>query len=285
MFASAQAAQPISVQQKLAQLEASFGGKLGVAAINTANHMQVQYHAAQRFPIGCTSKVMGVAAILKMSMADPALLQQKLTYTKADLALASWTPITQKHLTDGMTVAELSAAAISYSDNAAMNTLIKKMGGLKTVNAFARSIGDNTFRVDHWYPAEASVTPGSLDDTTTPAAMAKSVQQLVLGSVLATPQRELLQTWLKNTTTGDSRIRAGVPKGWVVGDKTGTSNYGTTNDVAVIWPPKCAPIVIAVYSTQQKKDATHQDAILAAATRIVLEEFARTDPKIPLKST
>ena len=275
-FASIKQAQSLTIQKKLVELEESSGGRIGVSAINTANNRRLQYRANERFPMGCTSKVMGVAAILKKSMIDSSFLQEKISYTKKDLT--NWTPITEKHLADGMTIAELSAAAISYSDNTAMNLLTKKLGGPQGINAFARSIGDNTFRLDHWWPAEAMSAPGDVYDSSTPAAMEKSLQKLVLGDVLALAQREQLQTWLKNNTTGDGQIRAGVPKAWMVGDKTGKGFYhGTTNDIGIIWPPKCAPIVVAIYYTNNKKDTVYRNDIIASVTHILLNEFASTD--------
>ncbi len=270
-FADTQPINPTSIQEKLATLETSSGGRIGISAINTANNMRFQYRAEERFPICSTNKVMGVSAILKKSMTDNHFLQQKVIYKKDDLVVYS--PMTKKHLADGMTIAELCAAAITLSDNTAINLLMKKLGGPEAVTAFARSIGDNTFRLDRWEPELNSAIPGELRDTSTPAAMEKSLQRLTLGNVLASPQREQLQAWLKSNTTGDSRIRAGVPKGWIVGDKTGTGNYGTTNDIGIIWPTKCSPIVVAIYFTQNKKDAAPRDDVIASATRILMSAF------------
>lgn len=266
-----------SVKEKLAALETSAGGKIGIAAINTGNNKQFQYRGGERFPVGCTSKVIGVAAILKNSMSDPSLLPQKVTYTKKDVDLSGWSPVTKNHLNDGMTVAELCSAAIMQSDNTAMNLLMKRVGGPEGVTAFARSMGDNTFRLNRWFPKEASSIPGDMRDTSTPVAMAKSFRHLVLGDVLASSQREQLQSWLINSVTGKSRIRAGVPAGWVVGDKTATGDYGTTNDIAVIWPPQGAPIVVAIYFTRNSKEASHREDVLAAATRIVINELSQNN--------
>lgn len=104
--------------------------------------------------------------------------------------------------------------------------------------------------------------------------MEKSLQQLALGNVLGSSQREQLITWMKGNTTGNYRIRAGVPKGWVVGDKTGSGDYGTTNDIGIIWPPKCSPIVIVIYFTQNKQAAAPRDDVIASATHIVMSAFA-----------
>jgi beta-lactamase class A len=56
-----------------------------------------------------------------------------------------------------------------------------------------------------------------------------------------------LQQWLKDSATGLARLRAGLPRDWVAGDKTGTGVNGAANDVAIAWPPGRAPILIASY--------------------------------------
>jgi len=271
-YASAQSTQLDNVQQQFATLEASSGGRLGVAAIDTATHREIQYRGDQRFPMGCTSKVMGVAAILKKSMTDSQYLQQNVKYQKKDLV--NWTPITEKFLAQGMTVEALCGAAISYSDNTAMNLLTAKLGGPQGINRFARSIGDSSFKLDHWWPDEANGNLFNLQDSSTPNAMARSLQKIALGDVLALPQREKLLTWLKNNTTGNARIRAGVPKEWVVGDKTGSGyEYGTANDIALIWPPNRAPIIVAIFYSSTKKDAPKRNDVIASATRILVNDF------------
>lgn len=274
-FASNQQINPTSIAEKLAALETSFDGRIGIFAIDTTNNQRIQYRADERFPIQSTFKVMAVSAILKQSMTDKHLLQQKVAYTKQDLVF--WSPMTEKHLAEGMTISELCAAAMMYSDNTATNLIVKKLGGPSAVTAFARSISDNTFRIDGWEP-ELNSNPSDPHDTSTPTAMEKSLKKLTLGNILASPQREQLITWMKGNTTGDARIRAGVPKGWIVADKTGAGNdYGISNDIGLIWPPSCAPIIVTIYSVHNKKDAARRDDVIASATRMLINEFAKTD--------
>jgi beta-lactamase class A len=266
-----------SLEKELANLEASSGGRIGIYAINTANGENVQYRAKERFPMGCTSKVMGVATILNKSMKDGSLLSQTVRFNKSDLA--EWSPITEKYYSTGMTVEQLCAASISYSDNTAMNLLVNKMGGLDQMNEFARSIHNKSFRQDHAWPEEAaSGGKKNVYDSATPKAMAESLQELTFSNTLADPQRTLLLTWLKANTTGGNRIKAGVPKEWVVADKTGTgSAYGTTNDLGIIWPPKCAPIIMGVYYTSNDKNAAKREDVVASVTRLLIAQFAQTD--------
>lgn len=259
-------------QARLAALETASGGRLGVFALNTADGSVIANRGDERFPLCSTFKLVASAAVLAQQMREPDLLNQRIKYTPVELV--TYSPITEKHIATGMTVAELCAAAIQYSDNTAGNLLIKLIGGPPAVTAFARSIGDNTFRLDRWETELNTAIPGDARDTTTPAAMAATLHKLVLGDNLAPPQREQLQFWLRGNTTGATRIRAGVPASWVVGDKTGGGDYGANNDVAVLWPPGKAPIILALYMTQREKDAKPKNEVLAEATRVVVQAWA-----------
>ncbi len=208
-----------------------------------------------------TFKVILAGAILQRSTATPGLLDQHVRYTRQDLVANS--PITEKHVADGMTVAQLCAAAIQYSDNGAANLLMRRIGGPAAVTEFARSIGDRTFRLDRWETELNTAIPGDPRDTSTPAAMAASLQALALDSALPAAERSQLQAWLRGNSTGAARIQAGMPAGWQIGDKTGSGDYGTSNDIAVLWPPTGAPVVVAIYFTQPAPDAKWSNETIA----------------------
>jgi beta-lactamase class A len=266
---SAKGPQAASAEAELAALESSVGGRLGVAALDTATGARVQHRAAERFPLCSTFKTMLAAAMLDRSTRDGNLLERRVSYGKGDLLPHS--PITEKYLGQGMTVSTLCAATIQYSDNAAANLLMKILGGPSAVTAYARSIGDQAFRLDRWETELNSAIPGDPRDTTTPEAMATSLQRLVLGDALGAAQRSQLETWLLGNTTGATRIRAGVPADWKVGDKTGAGSYGTVNDAGVLWPPTGAPLVLAVYLTfPSQKEAQGRNDVIASAARIAV---------------
>lgn len=269
--ASRQAAD-VSPATSFDALERAAGGRLGVCAIDTANGRRAQHRADERFPFCSTFKAMLAAAVLARSVERPALLQQRVTYRQDDLV--RYSPVTERHVGTGMTVAGLCAAAVQYSDNSAANLLLKLIGGPSAVTAYARAIGDDTFRLDRWETELNTALPGDLRDTTTPAAMAASLRVLALGEALPAAQRAQWIEWLRGNKVGDKRIRAGVPAGWRVVDKTGTGDYGTTNDVGVVWPPSRAPIVLAVYYTQTRADAQSKDDVIEASARIAVSAFS-----------
>ena len=261
-----------SAEAQLAELESAAGGRLGVVGFNTGSGARIQHRAHERFPLCSTFKLMLAAAVLERSAKDTSLLSKNVSYSKSDLIEHS--PITEKHVSTGMTVAAMCAATIQYSDNAAANLLLKVLGGPSAVTAFARGIGDQTFRLDRTEPELNTSIPGDPRDTTTPAAMSDSIQRLVLGDALGAGQRDQLRTWLLGNTTNTERFLAGVPAGWKVGDKTGGGSYGSNNDVGVLWPPAGAPIVLSVYLTFPQKDAKVRNDVVASATRIAASALA-----------
>ncbi|WP_175911815.1 PEN family class A beta-lactamase, Bcc-type [Burkholderia sp. BCC1640] len=266
------AGRDVSSATSFAALEHAAGGRLGVCAIDTASGLHALHRADERFPFCSTFKAMLSAAVLAQSVEHPGLLQQRVTIAQSDLM--NYSPVSGKHVGTGMTVAELCEAAIQYSDNSAANLAMKLIGGPEAVTAYARSIGDDAFRLDRWETELNTALPGDPRDTTTPAAMAASMRVLTLGDALPPAQRAQLVAWLRGNKVGDKRIRAGVPAGWQVADKTGTGDYGTTNDAGVIWPPSRAPIVLVVYYTQARADAKAKDDVIAAAARIAVATFA-----------
>ena len=256
-----------TAQTQLAALEQAAGGRLGVAAWRHGGELRVAYRADERFPLASTFKAMLAGAVLARSVSQPGLLDQHVRYEKKELV--TYSPITEKHLADGMSVADLCAATLQYSDNSAANFLMKLLGGPQAVTAFARSIGNTVFQLERWETELNSAIPGEVRDTASPASMAHSLQQLLLENSLPAQQRQQLDTWMRGNTTGDKRIRAGVPAGWQVADKPGSGAYGSVNDIGVAYPASGAPLVIAVYYTREQKKADTNQDIITAATRIV----------------
>ncbi|GAA2798944.1 PEN family class A beta-lactamase, Bpc-type [Kitasatospora paracochleata] len=255
----------------LADLEREHGARLGVFARNTVTGTQVRYRAQELFPICSVHKIVTAAAVLRDLDRDGEVLARRVHYTAADVAEAGYAPITgtPEHLAGGMTIADLCAAALEYSDNAADNLLLRELGGPQAVTRFCRSLGDRVTRLDRWEPALNSAEPGRVTDTTTPAAIAGTLEHLLLGRALTPGDRRQLTRWMLANTTGAARLRAGLPSTWSLADKTGTGSYGTTNDVGLAWTPDGTPLVLAVLSTGPAPDAPADEALVARAAALV----------------
>ena len=255
-----------STTATFAVLEKRFGARLGVYALDTGSGRTVTHRADERFAHASTFKALQAAVVLRRS--TDADLRKKVMYSRADLL--EYAPVTSKHLATGMTVGELLAASLRYSDNTAANLLFEHLGGPDVLERELRRLGDDTTNIDRIEPALNQATPGDTRDTSTPRALGTDLRLFVLGDALPAERRTQLTEWLKGNTTGGPYIRAGVPAGWNVGDKTGSGGYGTRNDIAVVWPATGAPLIIALQSDRGAPDAPSADALLAEATKAVV---------------
>lgn len=267
-FPFAVAAAPATGRADFAAVERELKGELGVAAIDTATGRSIGYRQDQRFPMCSTFKVVLAAAVLAREASEPGLLDRRLSLPKS--VFVDWSPITGKHVDSELTVAQLCAATLQYSDNTAANVLLREVGGPAGLTRHARAVGDEHFRLDRWETELNTATPGDERDTTTPLAMARTLQKLLLLDGLPPAGRNTLRDWMLGNTTGAARIRAGVPAGWQVADKTGTGSYGSANDIAVIYPPGKAPIVLAIYTRLSEKNASARNDIIVQAAKIAV---------------
>ncbi len=257
-----------AVRDALAALEASHGGRLGVAALDSGSGRRIGYRAEERFAMCSTHKLLTAAAILGMVDRQQLRLDRQVRYGRADLL--EYAPVTRDHVATGfMTVDALCAAVIEWSDNTAANLLLELIGGPPGWTRYARSIGDATSRLDRIEPAMSSATPGDLRDTTTPDAMVRDLNLLLVGQGLSDASRTRLANWMFGSKITGNLLHAGLPDGWKVGDKSGSGDHGTRNDIGIIVPPEAAPIVAAVYYTGSAAPPAARDQVIAESGRII----------------
>ena len=257
---------------RIAAIEARIGGRIGVAALDTGNTKHVEHRADERFPMCSTFKFLAAAAVMKRVDEKKEKLERFVPYGAKEIL--EYAPVTKEHLKDGgMTLGALCAAAIEQSDNTAGNLLLDAIGGPSGLTNFVRSLGDRVTRLDRIEPELNSAIPGDERDTTTPAAICSDIQRLLLGDALSEASRRQLEDWLQRNETGGPMIRAGVPKNWILGDKTGRGSNGATNDIAIMRPPDRAPILLAIYSVGSTATPTDRAAAVAEVAKIVAESF------------
>ncbi len=251
----------------IAALERKNGGRLGVAILETARDQQIAHRGNERFPLCSTFKFLAAAFILARVDRKQESLSRRIVYSRDILVAHS--PITEKHAdAGGVSLGEICAAAMTLSDNTAGNLMLDSFGGPAALTAYLRSLGDTVTRLDRRERDLNEATPGDLRDTTTPNAMLTVLCKTVLGDALSASSREQLIAWMVANRTGDKRLRAGVPNGWRVGDKTGSGGNNATNDIAVIWPPSRAPIIVTAYYIGSPASADKRDAVLAEVGRL-----------------
>ncbi len=260
---------------ELASYERESGGRIGVYAENLATGAKLAWRADERFVLCSTFKASLAACVLAQVDRGKEQLAAMIPYGKTDLL--DYAPVAKQNLAAGaMSVAEMCKAIVELSDNTCANLLLARVGGPAALTAYWRSLGDTTSRLDHNEPELNRSPPGDPNDTTTPAAMAGNLRQLVTGESLSPISRTQLTDWMVNCKTGANRLRGGLPAGWKIGDKTGNNGKDAAGDIAVVWPDNKADtaILIAAYTQGGKPSAAQIEAVFARIARMVAERLA-----------
>ncbi len=243
-------------------IEAASQGRLGVAVLDTHSGQIAGHRLDERFPMCSTFKWLAAAHVLQRVDQGLERLERRIPFGPE--ALLPWSPVTEKHADGaGLTLAALCHAAITVSDNAAANLILRTLGGPEGLTQFARQLDDPVTRLDRWEPELNEATPGDARDTSSPRAMAGLLRRCVLGDALSASSRTQLAQWLQGTRTNAQRLAAHLPADWRVGSKTGTGGHGTTNDVGIYWPAGRAPLVVAVFLTESTARLESREAAIA----------------------
>jgi beta-lactamase class A len=255
---------PSDLEARLAEIEASAKGRLGVAILDTKTGTMFGRREFERFPLNSTFKLLAAALVLERVDNGQEQLDRRVVFSDGDIV--DYSPVTKDHAgPPGMTVAEICEAAITRSDNTAGNLMLASFGGPAALTQWLRTLGDKATRLDRTEPDLNEAKPGDPRDGTTPRSMAYTLQRILLGNVLSNPSEKRLIDWLAANTTGDARLRAGLPADWRVGDKTGN---GATSDVAIAWPPGGhPPVIITAYLVDTQASLDVRNAAIADVGR------------------
>ena len=250
-------------------IELDARGTLGVAVLDTESGKQSTWRASDRFPLNSTMKFLLCAGVLLRVDSGEEDLSRGIPVSPEDVVTHS--PVLERHVGSEMSVEELCHAAMTRSDNGAANLLLETLGGPEGLTDLLLQSGDGITRIDRWEPELNDVPPGDERDTTTPQAMLENLQRFLVSPTLSAASRQTLIGWMTANTTGDERIRAGVPANWLVGDKTGTGPNGSTSDIAILVPPGRRPVLMVVYLSGAERSVAEAGALHTELARITTQ--------------
>lgn len=254
----------------IADIEKETGGRIGVALVKADGQILLQHRANARFAMCSTFKAPLAMALFAAHDAGRVDRLAPVMVHRDDLVPDA--PFAEKRVQDdrATSLTELAQHAVLVSDNAAANIVLRAIGGPEAFTRFVRTKSDTTTRLDRTEPALNENGVGDPRDTTSPLAMAELMRKLLLLPSRDIVHAHLLTDWMEDVTTGFKRIRAGLPGGWKVGDKTGTAPppAAAYNDIAIITPPGRAPFILTVYLDRPEVSAEQADAAIARIAEI-----------------
>ncbi|MBB3752235.1 beta-lactamase class A [Mycolicibacterium sp. BK634] len=239
------------LDQRIAALEKRHNAFVGLYGQNLDTKQVVAHRDGDPFAMCSTFKAYLSARVLQKAQAGELALADTVVVDPELLRPNS--PRTEPNVGKPMALSDLCAAALQVSDNTAANLLLRVIGGPPAITAFARSIGDQTTRLDRWETELNSALPGDPRDTSTPRALGGGILAVLTGDVLDEPHRTQLEDWMRANTT--SSMRAGLPPGWTTADKTGSGDFASTNDVGIAFGPSGERLLLAIMTRTQSTDA------------------------------
>lgn len=261
----------LAAEDPLAALEQREGGRLHVFVLDTGSGRSLAHRSEDRVLMCSTFKALLAAAVLARVDAGEERLNRRVDYSAADLL--EYAPVAREHLAQGgLPVETLAEGMVGLSDNTAANLLLPSVGGPVGLTRWLRGIGDPLTRLDRNEPGLNRVL-GEMD-TSTPRQMAETLRMILLGEVLSAASRERLEGWMAASPTGRARLRAGLPEGWRVADKTG-SGESWANVVALVRPSERAPVVVASFYDLADVPGAKRDGVHREVGRIVAAWLGR----------
>ncbi len=262
-----------SASSTLKAIQKRLGGRLGVHVLDTQSGKRIGIDDGSRYAMASTFKLPLVAALLWQVDHGAFPLTHTLPVSRAQLLPNS--PVLEPRIAAGateMSVRDLCAAALTWSDNAAANVLLTGLGGPQGLTSFVRHLGDEVTRFDRIETELNSNLSDDPRDTTTPRAMVDLLLHIFTQDAISLASRALLIDWMTASRIGLDRVRAGLPKNWQAADKPGTGANGAFNDLVITWPPERRPILVAVYMSGSTLDAKQLAAAHAEIGKLVGRE-------------
>lgn len=266
--ALAQGAAQAILSQTIVQTEQRLEARVGVFVLDSATGWHWGHRQDERFLMASTFKSLLCGAVLAAVERGEMSLDEALPIHAE--AVVGHAPVTQGRIGQSLPVRDLCLATLDHSDNGAANLLLDRLGGPPRLTAFLRGIGDPVTRLDRIEPDLNRFVPGDPRDTTSPAAMAATWQRLLLGDALAQGARHQLADWMRHGALTGALLRAHLPEGWSISDRSGGGRHHTRNIVALITPPGHGPYIVAIYLSDTPADWQSRNAAVSRLGQAVL---------------
>ncbi|MGE5345041.1 MAG: class A beta-lactamase [Acidithiobacillales bacterium] len=302
-------AAPGTLEREISRIADDSEGTLGVSIVDVATGRSVSHSGSEKFPMASVFKLPVAVVLLRRVDAGALRLDEKLPIGRGDLrppgpVFERWKPGLS------LTVGELLDDMMVASDNSAVDLLIRRLGGTKAVREGLFALGLSGIDVDATElevllrfrgitgtPSDLRMTPEELKkksdrlpaadrkkaeqafekkprNAATPDAFARLLVRLEKRELLSAASTERLLSAMRQCATGDRRIRAGVPRGSEVLDKTGTIGR-CVNDVGLVRIPGGPTLAIAVFLRSSSLGEAEREAVAAKVAKAAAAAFGR----------
>jgi beta-lactamase class A len=267
----------------IARIAAQAHGRVGVACSLPGKRLDCNLHAADAFPMQSVYKLPIAMAMLHAIEQGRFTLDQKIRFLPTDrISPDQYSQLQQEHPHGNadVPIADLLRLAVSNSDGVASDLLVRILGGPSVPNAYVRSLGITGIHIIDTEQALGREVKLEDRNSAEPRALVALLRRLADRSPLSPEHTQLLLGWMTASHTGDHRIRALLPPGTVVADKTGTSGSArkvtnATNDAGLITLPDGRRLAVAILVADSAAPEAVRERVIAEIAQTVWKAAAR----------
>lgn len=305
------------LQAEIGTLGAAFDGEAGIAVLDVADGWSASFNGDAHLPQQSVSKLWVAIAVLNAIDRGDFTLSDTVVIHKEDLSVFHQ-PIRDRVGPGGYraSIAQLLAAEIQHSDNAANDALIRKVGGPWAVQVaiVSKSLGEIRFGPGEkemqsqaagltWKPeysfgrtfwedrdklppeqrrAALEAYLANPPDAASPLDIVDTLGRLQRGELLSPDSTAYLLKLMSGTATGAGRLRGGLEPGWTLRHKTGTGQVMGRlatghNDVGLLTAPDGRVYAVAVMIGQSKAPFEARQELMRAVARAVIASHRPAD--------
>ncbi|MBV7314542.1 class A beta-lactamase [Shewanella sp. NIFS-20-20] len=263
-----------ALQESIEAWQSTLQGRIGVAILQP-NKAYWGFQDHQRFPMASTFKMLACAKLLHDSEQGRLASAAKVLITAEQLV--PYSPETQALVGTYMSPAQACEITLRSSDNTAANIVLDAIGGPGALTEFLVTIGDPVTRLDRREPEVNQGRPHDLRDTTTAHAMVNTWQHLLQDQILTVQAQQQLTAWLAANQVAHALLRAALPQGWHIADRSGAGGYGARGINAMIWQTAKEPIFISIYLHQTDASMAQRNQAIAAIAAEIFNYLQLTE--------
>lgn len=252
------------------------GGEFGAAVVHVETGRAAEAGGTRPLALYSVFKLPLAVAVLKDVEEGRLTLEQKVRVEPADASPGVKANAELWSRTVERSVGEMLELSLVRSDNTSSDQLLKLVGGPSVVTSRMRALGLEG--VDVRSSLKDLISKGGAQNTGTAADLARLLVMLQKGVALSQTQTALLLELMSRAQTGERRLRAGVPAGTPVAEKTGTGPPGTsTNDVGLVTLPDRTHLAVAVLVSGSKLSLEEQEKLIAEVARAAYEAHVESN--------
>ncbi len=278
-FAQSKAA----LRQKLEQIVATKKAVVGVSIVGSNGKDKISVNGEKRFPMQSVFKFhIGLKMLSEIDKGNFSL-DQKVEIKKSDLLPGLYSPIRDEYPNGTtLTIAEILEYTVSASDNVGCEVLLRMLGGASAVENYFVKKKFKDIAIKFNEEQQQANWDLQFQNWTTPNAANKVLESFYDNKKKMLSQKSYDFIWkvMRETETGENRLKGQLPAGTVVAHKTGSSGVNKTtkitaavNDMGIVFLPSGKHFFISVFVTDSKEDAATNEKIIADIAKASWDYF------------